>query len=66
MKINIIEIAERAGVSVATVSRALNNKGPIRQNTKQKILQIASKYNYKPNSSARGLSRQRTDTIGVI
>lgn len=66
MKINITEIANRAGVSVATVSRALNNKGPIRPATKQKILQIAAEYNYKPNSSARSLSRQRTDTIGVI
>ncbi|MEJ2635410.1 MAG: LacI family DNA-binding transcriptional regulator [Calditrichia bacterium] len=66
MSTNIIEIAKRAGVSIATVSRALNNNGPVREETRQKILQISRDLNYKPNPIARGLSRKRTDTIGVI
>lgn len=66
MDINIIEIARRAGVSTATVSRALNNNGPVREETRQKILQIARELNYKPNPIARSLSRKQTDTIGVI
>jgi len=64
--ININEIARRAGVSIATVSRALNNTGSIREATRQKILQIAEELNYKPNPIARSLSRKHTDTIGVI
>ncbi len=66
MDINIIEIARRAGVSTATVSRALNNNGPVREETRQKVLQIARELNYKPNPIARSLSRKQTDTIGVI
>lgn len=66
MDITIIEIARRAGVSTATVSRALNNNGPVREETRQKILQIARELNYKPNPIARSLSRKQTDTIGVI
>lgn len=66
MKTNIHEIALKAGVSIATVSRALNNKGPVNAETKKKILQLAQEYNYKPSPLARGLSRQQTETIGVI
>ncbi len=66
MTTNIIEIAKQAGVSIATVSRALNNTGAIRDETRQKILKISRELNYKPNPIARGLSRKRTDTIGVI
>ncbi|NIT57039.1 MAG: LacI family DNA-binding transcriptional regulator, partial [Aliifodinibius sp.] len=56
MKINIHQIAQRAGVSIATVSRTLNGKGPVREETRRKILQIAHEFNYKPNPMARGLS----------
>jgi DNA-binding LacI/PurR family transcriptional regulator len=63
---NIIEIAKKAGVSIATVSRALNNNGAVREETRQKILSICKEFNYKPNPHARGLSRKKTDTIGVI
>lgn len=66
MKIDIKEIAREAGVSTATVSRALNGKGPIREVTRNKILRIARQHNYLPNSNARGLSRRKTETIGVI
>ncbi len=65
-KVDIKKIASKAGVSTATVSRTLNGKGPVRETTRQKVLEVAKEYNYKPNSIARGLSRQKTDTIGVI
>ncbi len=66
MKVNIKEIARRAGVSTATVSRTLNGNGPVKDETRRRILQIAREFNYKPNPIARGLSSHRTDTIGVI
>ena len=66
MNTNIVEIAKRAGVSIATVSRALNNNGAVREVTRQRILSISKELNYIPNPHARGLSRKTTDTIGVI
>jgi LacI family transcriptional regulator len=66
MKMNISEIAKHAGVSIATVSRALNNSSAINQETRKKVLQVAEEFNYKPNPIARSLSKQRTETVGVI
>lgn len=66
MNTNIVEIAKKAGVSIATVSRALNNNGAVREVTRQRILAISKELNYIPNPHARGLSRKLTDTIGVI
>lgn len=61
---NITDIAEQAGVSIATVSRAINGTGPVRESTKQRILQIAHELNFwgvRPSTPA-GTS----NTIGVI
>jgi len=66
MRTNIKEIAEKSGVSIATVSRVINNKGPVKPETRKKIIQIAKELRYKPNPLARGLSSKQTDTIGVI
>ncbi len=66
MKVNINEIARRCNVSIATVSRVLNNKGPVKPETRRMVMQVAGELNYKPSPIARGLSRKRTDTIGVI
>jgi len=66
MTTNIYEIARRAGVSIATVSRAFSDNSAIREETRQRILQIAHELNYKPNPIARSLSTRKTDTIGVI
>jgi LacI family transcriptional regulator len=65
-KTNIHEVAEKAGVSIATVSRAFKPGGLVKEETKNKILQIARELDYKPSPLARGLSTQTTDTIGVI
>jgi LacI family transcriptional regulator len=66
MKNNISEIAKLAGVSTATVSRALNNKGPIREDTRRKILKIAREVNYRPSVVAQSLAGKKTQTIGLI
>ena len=61
----IKEIAKLAGVSTATVSRALNNGDGVSENTKKKILELVEKVDYQPNVLAKGLSEQKTYTIGI-
>ncbi len=67
MRVTIKDIAEMCGVSVTTVSLVLNNK-PVRTTvaTKQKILDMAQKCNYVPNSLAVGLVTRRTNTIALM
>lgn len=64
--INIKEVAEKAEVSIATVSRALNGNTLVKKATKDRILRIANELNYRPSPIARGLSMKKTDTIGLI
>jgi LacI family transcriptional regulator len=66
MKITIRDIAEAAGVSVSTVSRALRNDPAANDQTTKRIVEIAHDLNYFPNSLARGLRENRTRTVGVI
>ena len=66
MKTNINIVAERAGVSIATVSRTFNEQGLVKEKTRDRIIKIAHELNYKPSPIARGLSKKTTDTIGVI
>lgn len=66
MKITIKDIAKEANVSITTVSRVLNNKPDVGDDTRAKILKIIEEMNYNPNSVARGLVMQKTHTIGLI
>ncbi len=60
------DVAKTAGVSLATASRALNNRGDVDQNTKKKVLEVAKQLTYTPNPLARGLLSGTTKTIGVL
>lgn len=62
----IREISDRAGVSIATVSKVLNNKSGVKQETADRILQIADQLNYRPNLNARSLKLGDARTIGII
>ncbi len=64
--ITIKNIAKLANVSLSTVSKALNNRPDISIKTRNKILEIAVKYNYNPNAFGRGLKSGMTGNIGVI
>jgi len=59
-------VAERAGVSVNTASRAINNKPDINEETKKRILQIAQELGYVRNDTAVALRTKRTGTLGVV
>lgn len=60
------EIAKIAGVSRSTVSRVINNYSNVPEDTKKKVLDVISKYNYQPNTSARVLAGKQNDTIGLF
>lgn len=64
--ITIKEIADLAGVSVATVSRVLNGTGRYSDETKQRVLGIAEKFHYRTNVVAKSLRTNQSKTIGVI
>ena len=65
-KTTIKDIARMANVSHTTVSRALNNKSRIKNETKERILSIARGLNYQPNFIARSLVMNRTKTLGLV
>ena len=60
------DISKICGVSVATVSKALNNQSDIGEETKEHIRKVAKELGYSPNSSARALKTRRTYGIGVL
>ncbi|MGG5463169.1 LacI family DNA-binding transcriptional regulator [Clostridium sp. B9] len=66
MSITINNIAKEAGVSLATVSRVINNSGYVKEETREKVMRVINKYNYTPSAIARSLSKNITNTIGVI
>ncbi len=66
MKLTIKEIADKANVSIATVSRALNGDLKVKGETRELILKIASDLNYRPNLAARNLVKNETKIIGLV
>lgn len=64
--VTIRDVAAKAGVSVATVSRVFNRKGPIREDTFDRVTAIAAEMRYVPDAAARSLSTRSTSTIGVV
>jgi LacI family transcriptional regulator len=66
MKLTINEIAEMAQVAKSTVSKALNGQKGVSEENRRRILNIVQQVNYQPNSAARALAQNRTDTIGIV
>ncbi|OAB47145.1 LacI family DNA-binding transcriptional regulator [Paenibacillus antarcticus] len=66
MKSNISDVAKLAGVSPTTVSRVMNNRGYISQETRDKVDNAMKELNYFPNDLARALFNKRTNLIGLI
>ncbi|RDW21405.1 hypothetical protein CWR48_03095 [Oceanobacillus arenosus] len=66
MSAKIRDVAKKAGVSAATVSRVLNNSGYAHEDTRKKVLHAMQKLNYKPNEIARSLYKKKSKLIGLI
>ena len=66
MSASIKEVALKAGVSIATVSRVINEMGPVAAETRQRILAAIDQLRYVPHGAARSLITNQTDTIGVL
>lgn len=64
--VTLKDIGKEVGVSVVTVSRALNDKPDISYETKQKIREVAERLGYSPNALARSLKTKKTGSIGVL
>ncbi len=66
LRMTIYDISEKAGVSIATVSRVLNGASNVSAKTKQKVLDVIEQYGYTPNAFARGLGLNTMKTIGIL
>ena len=65
-RVTIREIADLAGVSIATVSRVLNDRGDVSDDTRDHVSRVVREHGYTANRSARGLSAGRTGLVGIL
>ena len=66
MAVTLKDLARMAGVAESTVSRALNNKPGVSEETREEILKLAAEYNYQPNRLAQGLAKKITSIIALL
>ena len=62
----IYDVAGAAKVSLATVSRVMNNPEKVNPETREKVLRVIKELGYRPNAIARGLASRKTTTIGIV
>jgi LacI family purine nucleotide synthesis repressor len=65
-KVTIKDVAREAGVSISTVSNALNNVDVLHPDTKEKVLEVAKRLKYTPNLNGRNLKAQATGVLGLF
>ncbi len=66
MKVTIKDVAERAGVSIATVSRVINNSDQVSALVREKVLEVIEELEFRPNPVARSLVMKKSHLIGVV
>ena len=66
MKCNIKDVAQRAGVSISTVSRVVNQSKPVKPKTRDRVLEAIEELSYRPNAIARSLKIKHTQSIGIM
>lgn len=64
--VNIYDVAQEAGVSIATVSRVLNNNDKVSLKTRKAVLEALHRLNYQPSAIARAMVNKRMPTVGVL
>ncbi|MCG2790222.1 MAG: LacI family transcriptional regulator, partial [Actinomycetia bacterium] len=64
--VTISDIAEKAGVSLGTVSKVLNYDSTVKEKNRKKVLKVIEEFNYTPNRVARSLAKKETKNIGFI
>ncbi len=65
-KLTVKDVAREAGVSTATVSRVLNRTGYVSESVRVQVLDVVERLQYQPNSIARSLKQEKTNTIGIV
>ena len=60
------DIAQKLNISITTVSRALNNKMDVGEETRKAVLALAKDLDYSPNSMASSLRKSKSNVIGII
>ncbi|MCL7454431.1 MAG: LacI family transcriptional regulator [Anaerolineae bacterium] len=65
-RVKMADVAREAGVSAMTVSRVINGKGYVSDETRRRVLRVIERLGYRPSGIARGLATRRTGTIGLV
>lgn len=65
-RITIYDVAKEADVSLATVSRVINDSSVVREDTRQRVQQVIERLGYKPNAVAQGLALSKTTTVSIV
>ncbi len=65
-RITIYDVAKEADVSLATVSRVINDSNVVREDTRQRVQEVIEKLGYKPNAVAQGLALSKTTTVSIV
>lgn len=66
MSVTIYDVAKKANVSMATVSRVINGNTNVKPTTRKKVLAAIDELGFRPNAVARGLASRKTTSVGVI
>jgi LacI family transcriptional regulator len=66
MAVTMRDVAKKAGVSIKTVSRVVNDQGEISEATRRRVQAVIEQLGYRPNTLARGLVSDRTHSVGIV
>jgi len=65
-RVTIYQVAKESGYSLATISRVINNKNNVTEETKRKVFEVIERLGYKPSAIAQGLAKSKTTNIGIV